>query len=682
MDGKKNPFSNLYHTESLSTDHFVKIFSPKLLRESRTHELFQPGSVVLTGLQGSGKSALLNLLKPDVLIAYQKSEEPWPLPKHCSKFLSASIVLRSSGALDFGQRAIPQETQEETENKKVLGLFFGDFLNYWIIDDLLNNVDLLGSPEGSTLGEFLGLDLSIEKLDFFASSLKKDSCWFGVMDDVEDYEGLRLKVKHRISGYESYLNYNSDFPNDYVNTKTKPGAPIGCVADALKGAGLIPRDLPVFVTIDQFEDLMDLERDEKGNAAPTFRSVIIRMLGDRDRRVSYRVGARPYSLSKGLQGFGNNAFTEEMREYEVVDIRKVLEGTESRKTLFQEFCEDVLERRIKFSGFSSTSTEDVLKTVFGSRPTVEEKVDSFIRGSRTSVVSKDFPASDAIRNELVTIAEKDPISAKLGEAWVRQNIKKSEISKELVREQPWGKRTYWKKERKQQALLQVFSACRQRLAWYGAHDIVLLSGKNIFAFLSICQFIWAENMRSNDYEAYELPEQIDPHIQSMGIHSASEHWFRKVRAEPKGGDDRHRFINVLGTFLRDRLRNDKNMSYPGENGFSLSSGELEKQVFIEDFIESCVEFGVLEHSAHTSKSKSRGQSQKWHLSSILTPYFQVPTPHTKEPFYASISDVNKWMQAALIVSPGPVISDSKAKRPKTASNNTQLDLNFRFGEED
>jgi hypothetical protein len=682
MDGKKNPFSNLYHTESLSTDHFVKIFSPNLLRESRTHELFQPGSVVLTGLQGSGKSALLNLLKPDVLIAYLKSEEPWPLPKHCSKFLSASIVLRSSGALDFGQRAIPQETQEENENKKILGLFFGDFLNYWIIDDLLNNVDLLGSPEGSILGEFLDLDISSEKLNHFAASLKKDGCWFGVMDDVEDYKGLRRKVKERIMGYESYLNYNSGFPADYVNTKTKPGVPIGCVADALKEAEVVPRDLPVFVTIDQFEDLMDLERDEKGDAAPTFRSVIIRMLGNRDRRVSYRVGARPYSLGKGLQGFGNNAFTEEMREYEVVDIRKVLEGTESRKALFQEFCEDVLERRIRFSGFTGAGTETVLKKVFGSRPTVEQKVDSFIRGSRTSVIFKDFPASDAVRSELVKISAKDPISAKMGEAWVRQNIKKIEISRELVRKQPWNERKYWKKERKQQALLQVFSACRQRLAWYGAHDIVLLSGKNIFAFLSICQFIWAENMRSNDHEANELPEQIDPHIQSMGIHSASEHWFRKIRAEPKGGDDRHRFVNVLGTFLRDRLRNDKNMSYPGENGFSLSSGQLEQQVFIEDFIESCVEFGVLEHSPHTPKSKSRGQSQKWHLSSILTPYFQVPTPHTKEPFYASINDVNKWMQAALIAPPGGVVSDVKAQRPKTTSNSAQLNLDFRHGEED
>jgi energy-coupling factor transporter ATP-binding protein EcfA2 len=682
MNGQKNPFSNLYHTESLSTDHFVKIFSPKLLRESRTHELFQPGSVVLTGLQGSGKSALLNLLKPEVLIAYQKSDEPWPLPKHCSKFLSASITLRSSGALDFGQRAIPQETQAETENKKILGLFFGDFLNYWIIDDLLNNVDLLGSPEGSILGEFLGLDVSGEKLDYFATSLKKDSCWFGVMDDVEDYEGLRLKVKDRIWGYESYLNYNSDFPIEYVKTKTKPGAPIGCVADALKRAGLIPLDLPVFVTIDQFEDLMDLERDEKGDAAPTFRSVIIRMLGDRDRRVSYRVGARPYSLGKGLQGFGNNAFTEEMREYEVVDIRKVLKGTESRKALFQEFCEDVLERRIKFSGFIGTGTQNVLKTVFGSRPTVEQKVDSFIRGSRTSVISKDFPGSAAIRSELVKISVNDPISAKMGEAWVRQNIKETEISPELVQKQPWNERKYWKKERKQQALLQVFSACRQRLSWYGAHDIVLLSGKNIFAFLSICQFIWAENMRSNDHEAHNLPEQIDPHIQSMGIHSASEHWFRKVRAEPKGGDDRHRFVSILGTFLRDRLRNDKNMSYPGENGFSLSSGQLEQQVFIEDFIESCVEFGVLEHSAHTPKSKSRGQSQKWHLSSILTPYFQVPTPHTKEPFYASIDDVNKWMQAALIAPPSGLISDVKAKRSKTTLNIAQLDLDFRHGDED
>ena len=73
MISSTNPFAELYVTESIGTETFAKLFSPILARESQTHALFQPGNIVLTGLQGSGKTALLNLMRPEVMIAYRKA---------------------------------------------------------------------------------------------------------------------------------------------------------------------------------------------------------------------------------------------------------------------------------------------------------------------------------------------------------------------------------------------------------------------------------------------------------------------------------------------------------------------------------------------------------------------------------------------------------------------------------
>ncbi|RZJ78267.1 MAG: hypothetical protein EOO47_14345 [Flavobacterium sp.] len=57
-----NPFHELYVGESVGPDKFVGLFSNVIVEHALS--LFQPGHVVLKGLPGSGKSMLLNLLKP------------------------------------------------------------------------------------------------------------------------------------------------------------------------------------------------------------------------------------------------------------------------------------------------------------------------------------------------------------------------------------------------------------------------------------------------------------------------------------------------------------------------------------------------------------------------------------------------------------------------------------------
>ena len=132
-----NPFHDLYLTEAIGADKFVKLFSPVFVKHGLS--LYQPGNVVLKGLQGSGKTMLLNLLKPDVRIAYKSANIEFPVPKEFRKYISAGINLRKSGISAFGQ--VIEKDYDEKAIKEV-ALFFGDFINYWIIYDLLQNIEL------------------------------------------------------------------------------------------------------------------------------------------------------------------------------------------------------------------------------------------------------------------------------------------------------------------------------------------------------------------------------------------------------------------------------------------------------------------------------------------------------------------------------------------------------------
>lgn len=642
-----NPFAELYVTESIGTEEFAALFSPVLARETQTHALFQPGNIFLTGLQGSGKTALLNLLRPEVMIAYRRIEGHWPLPESLSRFVAAGINLNSSKARDFGQRTVPNEDDAIATN----ALLFGDFLNYWIVDDLLHSIEVIRDDEATKVYRALGVHGEETRLDELARTVALHSCWFGSLNGVATYAEFRRAIDERIYSYRNFLNYNAELPSDIVRAKTSPGEPIGVLVSTMKQLGVIENDVPVFVVVDQFEDLMGLEMASEGGGGKPIREVVMKMLSERGQQVSYRIGARPYSLYPDFATFRTGSVAEEMRNFKIIDIGDILGAKEARPRsgLFKEFCEDVFRRRLSYGGPRSKS---LLRTVFGRNETPEEKARRYVRSNRANVVRSQDGLDDEYRASLARVARRDPLSARLGVAWVLQRVARDqgEVSPSDVESEPWNQvgRRWWKKERTQQALLQIAAGQQQRMKWYGPRDIVSLSGRNILVFLSICQFIWAEYRRSvPTAEVDEIPpEGIPKNIQDVGIQEASSYWFRKVKADPNGGDDRHRFVGVLGTELRSGLRKDRRMSYPGETGFSLSERELGANEDVSGFLNRCVAYGVLESFRHTPKSKHRGQSTKWYLSPILTPYFQVPTARTKEPRYLRVAHLRRWLKSA------------------------------------
>ena len=241
----------------IETEKFAELFSPVLAKQSQTHALFQPGNIFLTGLQGSGKTALLSLLRPEVMIAYRTVGARWPLPQSLSRFVAAGINLNSSRARDFGQRMLSDEPDPVATN----ALLFGDFLNFWIVDDLLHCIEVIRDDSATQVHQTLGVHADHTTLDDLARKLACHACWFGSLEGVSTYAELKRAIDGRIYSYRNFLNYNADLPSAIARSKTSPGEPIGVVAEMLKQVGVIQEDVPVFVVVDQFEDLMGLEAE-------------------------------------------------------------------------------------------------------------------------------------------------------------------------------------------------------------------------------------------------------------------------------------------------------------------------------------------------------------------------------------------------------------------------------------
>ena len=376
-----NPFADLYVTESIGTEKFAELFSPVLANESQTHALFQPGNIFLTGLQGSGKTALLSLLRPEVMIAYRRVGPHWPLPEGLSRFVAAGINLNSSKARDFGQRMLSDEADPVATN----ALLFGDFLNYWIVDDLLHSIEVIRDDTVTQVYRTLGVHADQTKLDELAKALACHACWFGSLEGVSTYAELKRAIDGRIYSYRRFLNYNADLPSAIARSKTSPGEPIGVVAETLKQLGVIQEDVPVFVVVDQFEDLMGLEVESEEATGRPLREVVMKMLSERRQQVSYRIGARPYSL---YPDFG--------------DVSYRLVGRRDEELQDHRYWRD---SRIK--GGAARSVQRLLRGCFSAEAelhgAVEEPIDDGVRPER-SAGAEGSPVCEEQSNECHSVA--------------------------------------------------------------------------------------------------------------------------------------------------------------------------------------------------------------------------------------------------------------------------------------
>lgn len=641
MQRRINPFNELYVTESISSSQFVKIFSPVLIRNAEP--LFLPGNVILSGVQGSGKSMLLDLLKPRVRIAYSQANVQYPVDEFATRFIGAGINLIRNRAIDFGQR---QMARDPSEHEAVAPLFFADFLNHWLVLDILRSIEVLSLDVGATAA--LQLDTDPGHRDAFAAKLASSPAWLESLEGVTSWVDLKEHLGNRITTYFAFLNFNRDaLPDEFNRTKTSVGEPVSAAADALKTCGITPPDVHIFLQIDQYEELCRLE-GLYSKFGPLYRRIVNKALGLRNPSISYRIGTRTYALEDDLFIYGTTAKLERDRNYKHVDLDTLLRRPENVKSyIFPTFAKDVFAKRLALAGYQSPDFASSLQHLLGEGPSASDRARILAGKTPQNAVKVEPEWGEEINSALIRIATNDPLEGRLTEAWIRQTVVSSPgRTIDLNNISDWKKKTWWKKERVQQALIQIAGRCRrQRMLWSGVEDILQLSGSNILVFVSICQHIWNAWLRTTPSESSLEVGKIEDDIQALGIHEASTHWYTKL-PEERDGNTRQRFISYIANLLERKMISDVAMSYPGHNGFSVALHELNLDPETKKFLEDAVDYGALFDSPHTTKSSDRRPRRKFYLNPILTPHFRLPHIRTKEPYYVSVVDLKKWMEAA------------------------------------
>lgn len=662
-----NPFLDPRAADSLNGKDFVRCFSPYLV--DHMPEVFSQGNVILSGTIGCGKSMLLRLFDPNVRIAYFEKKKPFPLPEQLCHFIGTGINLSKSGILDIVQRMPPSPTDEELHR---LAAIFTDYLNFWLVDDLLESYTLMSSQS-----ECFGELINPLRSDAFIKTLTKEDCWFGYLRNCKTLEEVRARINYRLNQLRSWANWNvDDIDKEIRESKAAVGEPIATTVVSMKQTGLLHTDAVAFVRIDQLEELLH-KNPSQAQVTRQFRERIYLALGRRDGRVSYRIGTRKYDNDALAMPGGRHL--EESRDFTIIDFDTILRrGETSKGWLFKGFAEDVFDRRLNASfppdTFKASRTHSLFSQFFGTSPSPARMIESIIVNQSTPVESllpleKLSPAwAETVKQvyrgqtSLFKPARPsyriDPLNAALMCAWAFQNGGKKGLPARHELEDPptldkkWPWTVWWRKERMRHALLQLASKHQQRLVWWGAQSVLGLSSNNITLFLSIGREtweLWQRSLRSGE----SLPSFTEApiEVQQVAIDNISKRWHQNLARQPgrPGGDVRLRFIDRIFAHLRTRLRKDQAMRYPGASGFSILSEELSHHKDLKRLLDECVAWGDLERIEHTSKrtdDKVKGGRHKFYANSILVPFYQIYESHTKEPYYMDTSELLKFASEA------------------------------------
>lgn len=686
-----NPFQQLYFSDDTQTeDNFVELFSDKVL-QAAIHPIFQGGNVVLSGTQGCGKTMILSLLRPETRLAYSRAKKEFPVHSQMRGFVSAGVNLTRSRITDIVQVSLHQG---EATDQREMPHYFADFFNYLVVEDLLKSIDIIG-----TNPEVFDSIVDLGKMEACAKALVQEACWFGYLSECTSLKMLRTTIGTRVDFYRRWVTGSVPGvqpPESIRTSKTNIGEPIARAAECLRKAGVIAESVPVLIRVDQIEELHRAFTGRQQLLLLAFRKMLNRAFASRDARIHYRAGTRRYGWNTPdfLGIWGSDARLENRRDYHFIDMDQELFALgETKNSVFDRFAIDAFQKRIEyyFRDEARQFKGQLAKSVFGKHPTAEERVATLNEQASDDAIDRALGLDSAHdggewttewRDYLRTIYRSGPagkLDAALAAAWGRQTggarLKRQHRASPPPESAPWRERKWWRKERLDQAVLQLMTRCQQRFMWWGFEDIKSLSGGNITVFLHICHRVWDGFLKNESSLPMERRkdllkgEAIDRHIQSAGVLFASNEWFNKLPEEP-GGDARKRFVEKLGMRLNDEMMRDLRMAYPGGNGISIATSEFDQQVpeiaELRTFLRDAVGYGVLFEGEHSSKSKSGGKRFKFYLNPVLCPRFQLPEARTKEPYYwqlGELFDLAKKAQINLVKAP-----DS---RPK-ASHNLRL----------
>lgn len=525
---------------------------------------------------------------------------------------------------------------------------FGDFLNYYLVKDILRAVEQLATS--FEVAASLGIDMSDEKQNNLTIAIVSDPVWEGYLAKVSSYRSLKARIDDRIAKYRRYMNGNDrTLDPEVAATKTAAGEAVKVIVRKLRESGTVLADVPFFILIDQYEELATISGPDGRKA--DYRSVVNKILNSRDPTLSYRIGTRGYGWRDHLNIFGTDARLEQERDFKLVELDTRLRRQENSSTnVFPDFARDVFERRMKHAAETQGNVEPDLdmQRTFGKSyaPADEARLTTGESGeARRSVVQMDIDWPNWLKQALWAIAEQDPLSARLGEAWVRQKGPGEEFDPHSA---PWTAKPYWRKERNEICLLQIAGGRRQRTIIAGEDDIIALSGGNILIFLSICQLIWDFASQASKAGDRDPSIPIDREMQTIGAIRAGRAWLDRIPSEYGRSHDRFRLVQKMGERFAESLLPDRKLSNPGQNGVSLSIEELDARPEIKRFLLEAADYGNLVMTEHANRS-GRQRRLKFYLNPIYCPIYRIPFQRSKEPLYLTIERFEEWLADAGII---------------------------------
>ena len=644
---------------------------------------------MLSGTQGCGKTMILSLLRPETRIAYFKLNRKFPVNKQMRNFISAGVNLTRSRITDIVQ--VTLHNGDENDERE-LPFYFADFFNYWVVEDLISSVEKIGQNP-----EIFDSIVDLAHIEQFVKAIARQDCWFGALDGVENIVQLKERIAKRIDFYRRWVNgnFSEPHPQDSISTsKTNIGEPVARTAECLRKSAVIKNDVPVLIRVDQIEEMHRAFTERQRRLLLTFRKMLNRAFAARDASIHYRAGTRRHGWNNPefLGIWGSEARLEIRRDYHMIDMDQELFALgESKNSIFERFSIDAFQKRVEyyFRNEKIKPIAQLAKSVFGKHPVAHERLAQLSLNAEDSQIDRALGLDSAadgggwtedwrtFLRALYRSGHEGMLDAVLAAAWGRQTggarFKRQHRESPPPNNAPWNERKWWRKERLDQAVLQLMTRCQQRFMWWGYDDIRSLSSGNITVFFFICHRIWDSFLKNES----SLPENkridllnggtIPRNIQAAAILFASNEWFKKLPEDP-GGNARKSFVELLGTKLNRELMQDISMSYPGGNGVSITLSEFnsdaEDVTDLRNFIREAVGYGVLFETEHSSKSKSGGRRIKLYLNPILCPRFQLPEARTKEPYYWKIDDLFELVRKAQVT----LSRARNTKRPEPDGN--------------
>ena len=412
---------------------------------------------------------ILNLLRHSVLAEYLTGTSLKDELGFVTPFLGISVNLQRAYFQAFGRRSAAKPPGSDAD---VDASCAADYLNHLLFCEFLKALEFVLSPQGSSLAKWMGISKSRSEAEHLASEMAGWRCWYGYYKQAKTIKELLHAGLHRIDCWRQFLNTAIDsVPKEIWKTKTLIGEPLHYMGNLLQAMVQKGKALPLYVVIDQYEVLPELNPTH----GTSLQRIVNTLIKARDPVVFYRIGARTYDWGKELRVRGAESRIELQRDYVVIDLAEALMRNENTGlSTFRDLATDVVLKRLREGNYAVN--QQGLIDLFA----VETPRGRIALLSRTEAT--ECQPGLRLPSGRVEIAHRSsgrsscsPLDMRLAAAWTLQRVGQGQAPTSIQQEmatKPWITNKSWRKERIQPALFQIASLTRSKKHYAGWTTIV------------------------------------------------------------------------------------------------------------------------------------------------------------------------------------------------------------------